>query len=160
MHIENPYNHGEYELCCWCFSRNFPKLFRTAILKENLPINVSYFIKEQPWMSASDEVTLRKYFGGSKPSSKLTLKTKWYHSCGCSDDSQSCEKLKMCYRYVFWKKVRLWTLITFCYRKCMLPLQYFNDWCLNGVYVWQKFWRKNISNWMIIWIKFKVLWLS
>ena len=26
-------------LCCWCFSRNFPKIFRTAILKENRSIN-------------------------------------------------------------------------------------------------------------------------
>ena len=29
--------------------------------------------------------------------------------------------------------------------------------CLCGEYVWKKFWRKNISNWVIIWIKFKVL---
>ena len=42
-------------------------------------------------MSAFDEAAL-KIFGGSKPSSKLTLK--WYHSCGYSDDSQSCEQLK------------------------------------------------------------------
>ena len=45
-------------------------------------------------MSVSDEVTLKKFFGGSKPSSKLTLKTKWCHSCGCCDDSRSCEQLK------------------------------------------------------------------
>ena len=24
----------------------------------------------------------------------MTLKTKWYHSCGCCDDCQSCEQLK------------------------------------------------------------------
>ena len=30
------------------------------------------------------------------------------------------------------KKVRLWTLITFCYRKCMLPVQYLIDWCLHA----------------------------
>ena len=29
----------------------------------------------------------KKDFGGRKPSSKLTLKTKWYHSCGCCDNS-------------------------------------------------------------------------
>ena len=103
----------------------------------------------------------QKYFDGSKPSSKLSLKTKWYRSCGSWDDSRSCEQLK---NYVtdkyFEKKVRFWTLITFRYMKCMLPLQYLNDWCLlPGVYVWQKFWRKNISNWVIIWIKFKFLWL-
>ena len=36
----------------------------------------------------------KKSFGGRKPSSKLTLKTKWYHGCGCCNDSQSCEQLK------------------------------------------------------------------
>ena len=40
-------------------SRNFPKLFRKAILKENLPMDVPYFIKEHLWMSAFDEVTLK-----------------------------------------------------------------------------------------------------
>ena len=50
-------------------------------------------------------------------------------------------------------------LITFHYRKSMLPLQYLSDWYLHGVYVWQKFQRKNLSNWVIIWMKFKVLWL-
>ena len=30
----------------------------------------------------------------SKPPSKLTLKTKWYHSCDCCDDSQSYKQLK------------------------------------------------------------------
>ena len=53
------------------------KVFRTAILKENFPMNVPYFIKENLQMSASDAATLKKIFGGSKPSSKLTLKTKW-----------------------------------------------------------------------------------
>ena len=53
-------------------------------------------------MSASDETTLKKVFGRSKPSSNLTLKTKWY------------------------------LLITFHYRKCMLPLQYLSDWHLNS----------------------------
>ena len=57
------------------FFRNFPKIFRTAILKENLPKNVPYFIKKHRWMSASNEATLKKVFGGSKPSSKLILKT-------------------------------------------------------------------------------------
>ena len=45
-------------------------------------------------MSVSDEATLKKNVGRSKPSSKLTLKTIWYHSCGCCDDSRSCEQLK------------------------------------------------------------------
>ena len=45
-------------------------------------------------MSASDEATFKKKFGGNKPSSKLSLKTKWYHSYGCCNDSRSCEQLK------------------------------------------------------------------
>ena len=45
------------------------------------------------WIKASDEATLKKSFG-SKPSSKLTLKTEWYHNYGCCDDSQSFEQLK------------------------------------------------------------------
>ena len=36
-------------------------------------MDVPYFIKEHLWMSAFDEA---KLFGGSKPSSKLALKTK------------------------------------------------------------------------------------
>ena len=32
-----------------------------------------------------------------------------------------------------------------------------SDWCLHGVYVWQKLWKKNISSWVFIWIKFKFL---
>ena len=80
--------------------------------------------------------------------------------CGFSDDSWSCEQLKkhVTDKY-FEKKLRLWTLITFCYRKSMLQLQYLSDWYLHGVYVWQKFWRRNVSNWVIIWIRFKVIWL-
>ena len=35
-----------------------------------------------------------KNIGGRNSSSKLTLKTKWYYSCGCNDDSQSCEQLE------------------------------------------------------------------
>ena len=57
-------------------------------------MDVPYFIQEHFWMSASDEATLKTIFGGSKPSSKLTLRTKWYHSCDCCDDSRSCEQLK------------------------------------------------------------------
>ena len=53
-----------------------------------------FHIKEHLWMSVSDDATLKLIFGGSKPSSKLTLKTKWYHSCGCCNDSRSCEQLK------------------------------------------------------------------
>ena len=49
----------------------------------------------------------KKNWGGSKPSSKLTLKARWYHSCGCSDDSRSCEQMKkrVTDKY-FFKKVK------------------------------------------------------
>ena len=83
------HKYAEYKLCLFCFSRNFPKIFRTAIIKEYLPMDVPYFFKEHLKMSASDEVTLKKKFWWA-----LTLKTKWYYSCGCSDDSRSCEQLK------------------------------------------------------------------
>ena len=78
--------------------------FWTATLKENFPIDVPYFIKEHIWMSASDEATLKKDFGESKPSSKLTLKTKWYHSFDCCDGSWSCEQLKKRFKYTFFEK--------------------------------------------------------
>ena len=35
-----------------------------------------------------------KNFRWKEPSSKLTLKTKCYQSCGCCDNSRSCEQLK------------------------------------------------------------------
>ena len=71
-------------------------------------MDVPYFIKEHLWTTARIMATLKKKFGGCKSSSKLTLKTKWYHSCDCSDDSQSCEQMKKCAtdKY-FFKKVRL-----------------------------------------------------
>ena len=55
-------------------------------------------------MSASNEATLKKNFGGSKPSSKLTLKTKCYHSFGCCDDSQICEQPKKCVTDKYFEK--------------------------------------------------------
>ena len=110
-------------------------------------------------MNASDKATLKKNFGGRKPSSKLILKTKWYWSFGCCDDSRIWEQLKKCVTDKYFEKYWLWTLITFCSRKRMLPLEHLIEWSLQGVYVWQKFLKKNISNWVIIWIKFEVLWL-
>ena len=46
--------------------------------------------------------------GRRKPSSKLTLETKWYHSCGYSDDSQSCEQLKKRKRISLWNAYVTW----------------------------------------------------
>ena len=36
----------------------------------------------------------QKDFRGNKPCSKVTLRTKCYHSWGCCDNSQCCEQLK------------------------------------------------------------------
>ena len=77
-------------------SKNFLKILRTSFLKEDLPIDVPHFIKEHLKMSVYIVATLKKKKknGGSKPSSKLTLKTNWYHSCGYSDDSQSYVQMR------------------------------------------------------------------
>ena len=102
--ILKAHTYAKYELCHLCFSRNFPNIFRTAILKEHLPMHAPYFIKENLPISASDEATVKNIFGGNKPSSTLTLKTKWYHSCGCCDDSQSCGQLKKCVTNKYFEK--------------------------------------------------------
>ena len=44
------------------------KVFRRAISKENLLMDAPYFIKENFWISASDEATLKNISGGSKRS--------------------------------------------------------------------------------------------
>ena len=49
------------------YSGNFPKILTTSILKEKLLKDVPYFIKEQLWMSASDEATLKKFFVEANP---------------------------------------------------------------------------------------------
>ena len=64
------------------FFQEFPKNIQNSYIKRkpfNKPLfrNLPYFIKGHLWMSASDETTLKKSFGESKPSSKFTLKTKW-----------------------------------------------------------------------------------
>ena len=49
-----------------------------------------------------------KNFWRKEPSSKLTVKTKCYQSCGCCDNSRSCEQLKKRVEdKYFEKKVRL-----------------------------------------------------
>ena len=74
----------------WEFPQNIQNSY---FFKKNLRMDVPYFIKENLWMSASNEAKLKKkIFGGSEHSSKLTLKTSWYYSCGCCDDS----RLKKC----------------------------------------------------------------
>ena len=73
-------------------------------------MNVPFLIKEQLWMSASDEATFKKILGGSKPLSKLILKTKWYHSCGFCDDSLRCERLKKCVTDKYFEKKHMFTI--------------------------------------------------
>ena len=91
------HNYVEHELCRRCFSRNFGKIFRTAVFKEYLPMDVPYFIK---WKHISEcfwwcnTQRKKKKVGRSKPSSRLTLETKWYHSYGCCDDFRSCNNRK------------------------------------------------------------------
>ena len=61
----------------------------------------------------------------------MSLKTNWYQGCGCCDDSRSCEHLK---KHVTDKYLtRFSTLLTFCYKKFMLLLQYLSDWFLHAV---------------------------
>ena len=55
-------------------------------------------------MSTFDEATLKNFLGGSKPSSKLTLKTKRYHSCGCCNNSWSCEQMKKRFTDKYFRK--------------------------------------------------------
>ena len=68
-------------------------------------MDIPYFIKEHLWisMSAFDEQHSKKIRGGSKPTSKSTLKTKLYHSCGYCDDSRRCE-LKNCVADKYFEK--------------------------------------------------------
>ena len=57
--ILKAHNYAEYELCHWCFPRNFMEKFRTAILKEYFLIDAPCLIKEHLRMSASDEAALK-----------------------------------------------------------------------------------------------------
>ena len=57
--ILKAHNYAEYELCHWCFPRNFMEKFRTAILKEYFLIDAPCLIKEHFRMSASDEAALK-----------------------------------------------------------------------------------------------------
>ena len=125
-----------------------PSKFWIKILKETTA--PSFMLLTQLAVSFPLHALLRR-----KPSSKLSLKTKWDHGCNCFDDSRSWEQLK---KHVTDKYlIKLWTLIMPYCSKCMLLLQYLSDWCLHTVYVWQKSRRKSISNWVIIWIKLKFL---
>ena len=146
--ILKAHKYVEHELTCWSFSWNFLKICRTAILKEN-------FIKERFWMSTSDEAILNKkdLVEGNPPQSWpwKQNRTTVVDAVMILEDTNNWRRtlqndiLKN-------RKVRLWTQITFLYRKCLLPVC---DWCLHGIYVWQKLQKENILNWVIIRIKLK-----
>ena len=72
-----------------------------------MDLDVPYFIKELLWMSAFDEVTPKKIFGGGKPYSKLTLKTKWCNSCGLCDNPRSCKQPKKRVTDKYFEKKRI-----------------------------------------------------
>ena len=92
-------------------------------------------------------ISILVFFLIRRQSPKLTLKTKRYHSCGCCDDPQSCEQLKKhATDKYFEKKVNLEPQSPSVTGKVCY---HYNSW-VTGIYVWQKFCRKNISDWVII----------
>ena len=103
------------------------KTFKLAILKDNLPMDVPYFIKEHIWVKTSDEAISKKNLVELNPP-KMDLKNKMVknkHSCDCCDYSWSCQQLeKGATHKHFEKKVRLWTIV--CYHH--------NTW-VTGVYM-------------------------
>ena len=126
------------------FSGNFPKIFKTVVLKENLLMDVTYFIREHLWMNALDEAF----------SKKILVEVNLPQSWPWKQNSNTVVAAVMVLEVVNNQKSVLQIYIL----KKMWLLQYLSD-CVYMAYVWQKFWRKNISTWVIIWIKFTVLWL-
>ena len=91
------------------FFQEFPEnsqksYFNRKPSDKSISINLPYFIKEHLRIRASDEAKLKKNFGGVKPSTNFTLKTKWYLIYGCCDDSRSCEQLKKRVTYKYFEK--------------------------------------------------------
>ena len=96
-----------------------------------------------------------KKIRGSKPSSRLTLKTRWCRNCGCCDDPWSWDNWRILFRInIFLKRLDFTPKSPFltgnvCY--------YYNTW-VTGVYMTYMFDRNSggkISNWIIIWINLK-----
>ena len=108
------------------------EILRTAILKENLLMDVTYFITlldECFWWGNTE-----KNFSGSKPSSKLILK---------QNGTTVLTAVIILEVVNNWKSMLQINILKIFYRKCMLPLQYLSDWYLDCRYVRQKFCRKN-----------------
>ena len=114
-------------------------------------MDISFSIKEYLWMSASDKETLKKILVEANPLQSWPWKQNGTTVVAAVMILEVVNNWKSVLQIsILKKKLRVWTLITFPYRKCMLPLQYLSDWRLHGVYIWQKFQRKIISNWVII----------
>ena len=67
-------------------------------------------------------ISILAFFLIRRQSSKLTLKTKWYRSCGCCDNSQGCEQLKKRVNKKYFEKSQTLNLNHLCYKKSMLAL--------------------------------------
>ena len=106
-----------------------------------------------------NEGTLKKLFGKCKPSSKLTLKTKWYHSCGCSDDFRSWEQKKKHAADKYFEK-KSYTLNPYHFQLqemyvIITILEWLvSTWCICLTEILEE---KHLK--IIIWIKCMVLWL-
>ena len=109
----------------------FPENIQNSYFKKTscmLPISIK---STSGWvlLKRQNAKKKKKNFGGSKPSTKLTLN--WWH-CGYCDYSQSCETMKKHFTYKFFEKnVILSTLITFCYMKLCY---HYNAW-VTDVYM-------------------------
>ena len=86
-----------------CYSNNFKKhwnddgqLCLKVILHIGLTEHYIFFVTRNRAFFSSNVfvISILVFFLIRRQSSKLTLETKWYHSCGCCDDSRSCEQLK------------------------------------------------------------------
>ena len=88
------------------FSRIFPKVFRTSILKENLAMDVPYFIKEHLWMSASDESTLKKNLVEVNPRQSWPWKQNCTTVVAVVMILEVWATEKVCWRWIFWKKIK------------------------------------------------------
>ena len=93
-------NYAEYELCRRCLSRNSPKTFRTAILIQNLlmdvlriPLNLRILKNTSGWVLLMRQHS-KKCLVEVNPPQSWHWKTIWYYSRGCCDDSWSCEQRK------------------------------------------------------------------
>ena len=111
-----------------------------------------------------------KKIRGSKPSSRLTLKTRWCRNCGCCDDPWSWDNGRILFRInIFLKK------LDFTPKSPSLTgnvCYYYNTWVTGLVSIWHicltEIPEEKIANWIIIWINLRtfsyfksptVLWL-